>query len=192
MGIPFTTTGMTPISSTVTVNPGMTETVSTKWIPSMSGSQCVIIFLTDPDEIYEQQVSQRNVWVEEEPPCGMTRVFTFTVYNDSPFTATIDVGLITFDVPEEWQITVVPSPTLTVGPFSDEVVTVSVTIPCPVSLAGIYARNMRQMIQAQAGSVPTIDVEGYNKGVLVGGIELQFPATFVSDWRYLYLPILYE
>jgi len=190
MGIPFTTTGMSPYSSSVTVAPGMTETVSTNWIPSMSGHQCVIIYLTDPEGVYEPQESQRNIYIEDQPPCDQTQVFTFTVYNDSEFTATVDVGSITFNVPEEWKITVVPSPTLDIDPFSEEVVTVTVNIPCPSSFTEIYSQDSIQAIQAQAGSVPTIDVEGYNKGDLVGGIELQFPTAFDTLRRYIFLPII--
>lgn len=187
MGIPFTTTGMSPYSSTVTVDPGMTETVSTSWIPSMSGSQCVVISLKDPDEVYEPQWSQRNVNVEERPPCGATQVFTVTLYNDSAISATIDVGMMTFDVPEDWVITIVPSPTLVIDPYSEGILNVSVHIPCPPSMQASSAQEEMYLIQAQAGSVPTIDVEGYNKGVLVGGIELQFPGELE---RYIYLPII--
>jgi len=190
MGIPFTTTGMSPYSSTVTVARGMTKTVSTKWTPSMSGPQCVIIYLNDPDEVYEQQISQRNIYIEEQPPCDQTQVFTFTVYNDSEYTATVDVGSITFNVPEDWKITVVPSPMLDIDPLSEEVVTVTVNIPCPSSFTEIYSQDTVQSIQAQAGSIPTIDVEGYNKGVLVGGIELQFPRALDTLWRYIFLPII--
>lgn len=191
MGIPFTTTGMSPYASAVTVEPGMTETVTTNWIPSMSGHQCVIIKLTDPDEVYEPQESQRNIYIEDQPPCDHTQVFTFTVYNDSEYTATVDVGSITFNVPQDWKITVVPSPTLDLDPFSDEVVTVTVNIPCPSTYTEIFSQDTVQAIQAQAGSVPTIDVEGYNKGVLVGGIELQFPTALDTLWRYIFLPIIH-
>jgi hypothetical protein len=45
-------------------------------------------------------------------------------------------------------------------------------------------------LQQQAGSVATIDVEGYIKGELVGGIELQFGAAVAPDYEFLYLPVV--
>jgi hypothetical protein len=47
-----------------------------------------------------------------------------------------------------------------------------------------------QALQQEAGSVPTIDVEGYIDGELVGGIELQFPAQEEEGPRKIYLPIV--
>jgi hypothetical protein len=190
MGIPFTTTGMTPVSKTVIVSPMMTETVSVDWVPELSGYQCVIVHLSDPEGIYEAQESQRNVEVVDKPPCGEERVYTFTVRNDTPFTATVDLGLITFNVPADWQISIVPSGTLTLGPFSEATVEVHVTIPCPASEPfALYAERINT-IQAQAGSIPVIDVEGYIAGELVGGIELQFPLIPFPDEILHYMPIL--
>jgi hypothetical protein len=154
----------------------------------MSGHQCVLIHLTDPNEVYEPQESMRNVDIEEKPPCDTTQDFNLTIYNDSPIVVTIDVGTITFNVPDDWQITVVPSPTLEINPYSEGILTVYVTIPCPqTSLAASQWQSIHQ-IQSLAGSVPTIDVEGYNHGVLVGGIELQFPGALETLWRYIFLP----
>ena len=132
------------------------------------------IWLSDHAGVYEPQRSQRNVDVTERPPCNQTKVFTFTVYNDSPFTVTVDVGMITFNVPADWQVTVTPSPTLEIGPFDEGVVTVSVLIPCPPQSRAMFETQAIYAIQQAAGSVPTIDVEGYVKGELKGGIELQF------------------
>jgi hypothetical protein len=188
IGIPFTTTGMVPVSRTVALNPEMTTTVGVTWTPVRSGHQCVQIRLQDAQQIYEPQLSQRNVDVVERPPCGETKVFTFTVRNDSPFSATVDIGLVTFNVPADWEITVVPSDTLVLDPFSEGVVTVSVRIPCPPTLAAQQARQALSALQQRAGSVPTIDVEGYTEGGLVGGIELQFSPA--EGPRLLYLPVV--
>ena len=187
MGIPFTTTGMTPLTRSVSLDAYVTATTGVTWTPSISGHQCVLIELGDSEGIYEPQRSQRNVDVVERPPCGHTQVFTFTVYNDSLITATVDIGLITFNVPADWQVTTVPSDTLELGPGSEGVVTVTVKIGCaPTALAAKAARQITAL-QEQAASQPTVDVEGYIGGELVGGIEIQF----AGEARYiLYLPVV--
>ena len=190
MGIPFTTTGMTPYTRSVTLGPEMTTTASVDWVPELSGSHCVIVHLTDPEGVYEPQRSQRNVDVVERPPCGEEKVFTFTVYNDSPFTATVELGMITFNVPADWQVTTIPSDTLVLDPFSQGTVEVHVIIPCPPSLSSNQLHEMISTIQAQAGSVPVIDVEGYIEGELVGGIELQFPFVPEPEDYLIYLPLI--
>jgi hypothetical protein len=190
MGIPFTTTGMTPYTRSVTLNPEMRTMVSVDWVPELSGSHCIIIYLTDPEGVYEPQRSQRNVDVVERPPCGETRVFTFTVYNNSPMVATVDLGMITFNVPADWQVTTVPSDTLVLGPFSEGTVEVHVTIPCPPSASSALQLAMISNLQAQSGSVPIVDVEGYIEGDLVGGIELRFPQIPEPEVYLIYLPLI--
>ncbi|GAH09899.1 unnamed protein product [marine sediment metagenome] len=93
-------------------------------------------------------------------------------------------------MPEEWEVTTVPSDTLEVGPYEEGTVLVIVKIPCPTS---IQAKNDSQEIlrlQAEAGSVPTIDVEGYIDGELVGGIEIQLPADYTAPYYFLNLPVI--
>jgi hypothetical protein len=187
MGIPFTTTGMAPPTRTVTLGAGMTTTVGTTWTPPQGGHQCVQVRLRDPSGTYEPQLSQRNVDVTERPPCGVTKVFTFTVYNDSPFTVTVDIGMITFNVPADWEVTTVPSDTLVIGPFGEGMVTVLVHIPCPGSMTALRAQQEVAAMQQAAGGVPTIDVEGYVGGELVGGIEIQFE----PEWT-VYLPVVFR
>jgi len=115
-------------------------------------------------------------------------VFTVTVFNDTPISVTVDVGLITFNVPADWVITVTPSPTLEIGPFSSGLLHVSVTIPC-AAVGGANGLNAITLIQEAAGSVPTIDVEGYIEGVLVGGIEIQFEPPAAGPPK-IFLPIV--
>ncbi len=189
MGIPFTTTGMVPYTRSLTLSPAMTQTATVTWTPTQAGHQCVQVWLSDPDGVYEPQRSQRNVDVTERPSCNQTRVFTVTIYNDTPLTATVDVGLITFNVPASWQITITPSPTLELAPWGSGILTVTVVIPCSSrSLAG-YGMQVIDAIQQASGSVPTIDVEGYVDGELVGGIELQFTAPAVEQ-HWIYLPVV--
>ena len=121
--------------------------------------------------------------VVERPPCGQKLVYTFTVQNYSDLTATIEIGLITFDVPADWEVTVVPSGTLELGPYSEGVITVTVKIPCSLALQEVYA------LQEETGGVPTIDVEAYKNGKLVGGIELQLPEAAQDDFT-IYLPVV--
>lgn len=187
MGIPFSTTGMMPYTRSLTLGPEMTSTAWVSWTPTMGGPQCVRILLSDPNEVYGPQESQRNVDVIDQPPCGLTEAFTFTVRNDTIFTATVDIGLITFNVPEPWVVTTIPSDTLDLGPDTEGTITVTVHIPCPVTLQTIQNLQQIQALQQQAGSVPTIDVEAYSGGDLLGGIELRFEG---EEKRYIYLPII--
>ena len=190
MGLTFTTTGMIPSTLAVTLGPQEMITTEVGWTPTLTGHQCVLVRLTDHDGLYEPQESQRNVDVEERPPCGQTKVFTFTVYNDSPFTTTVDIGMITFNVPSNWDVTTVPSKTLEIGPYSEGVVRVVVRIPCPgTSLARSALRQIYEL-QAQAGGVPTIDVEAYIDGDLVGGIEIRLSGMDEEEVFGLSLPVI--
>jgi hypothetical protein len=188
IGIPFTSTNMAPKVRSVTLGPEMTATVDTAWTPVYTGSQCVRIRLNDSEGNYQRQESQRNVRVVERPPCDITQVFTFTVRNESPLPVTVDIGLITFDVPADWVVTTVPSDTLQLGANSKGVISVSVDIPCPTTLTDIKARREIAALQQAAGGVPTIDVEGYIDGDLVGGIEIQFPGF--GEGAVVYLPVI--
>jgi hypothetical protein len=185
-GIPFSITGVVPHTRTVTVGPGLTDTASVTWTPVLSGPQCIRVLLSDPDGIYEPQESMRNVDVIEEPPCGQPQYFYLTVYNDSAFTETVDVGLITFDVPAHWSVTTVPSDTLELGPYSEGTIEIIVVIPCAPTFQAMQARHRMYLLQQEAGGVPTINVEGYIDGELVGGIELRFSGR---GYR-LYLPLV--
>jgi hypothetical protein len=193
MGIPFSTTGMSPISRTVTVHPHVTNTAWVSWTPAMAGHQCVRVLLSDVEGRYEPQESQRNVDVEQRTFCG-TNTFTVTVHNDSPFTQTVDVGLMTFNVPPGWQVTTVPSGTMELGPFSEGAINLIVKIPCPSGgsdlLPGSRLSAWRvQTLQEAAGSVPTVDVEGYIEGELVGGIEIRFEGRV--EWPHgVFLPLI--
>jgi len=188
MGIPFSTTGIMTPTRWVTLTPGMTDTVTVTWIPVQSGHQCIRVLLSDFAGWYEPQESQRNVDVEERTFCG-TNVFSFTVYNDSPFTATVDIGLITFNVPAGWEVTTIPSDTLELAPFTSGVVMVVVKIPCPSTPSDMLGLQEMHVLQQEAGSVPTVDVEGYVAGDLVGGIELRFSSDV--EWPHaIYLPVI--
>ncbi|MFZ2098308.1 MAG: hypothetical protein WAV05_16885 [Anaerolineales bacterium] len=179
VGIPFTTTGMLPYTHTITLGPGMSDTPSVEWTPIQSGHQCVIVHLTDPQGIYEPQESQRNVDVIDNPACGVTQVFTFTVMNNSPVAVTLDIGMITFNVPPDWVVTTVPSGSVEIGPFDEQVIEVHVTIPCPKSLQDMLTSQKIKALQAESGGMSIIDVEGYIEGELIGGIELQFRTELV-------------
>jgi hypothetical protein len=190
IGIPFSTTGMVPPTRTVELGPLMSVTSTVTWTPTLAGHQCILVKLNDAANIYEEQWSQRNVDVERTPPCGMTKTYTFTVYNDSPFMVTIDIGMITFNVPADWQVTVNPTGTVQMGAFSSLEIDVSVNIPCAMSINAIQNTQEIAEIQQAAGSVPTIDVEAYKEGTLLGGIEIVFDDTYVPDFSSLFLPIV--
>jgi hypothetical protein len=187
MGIPFTTTNVVPPTRTMELGTAMTATAWVSWTPTYAGHQCVQVKVIDPEHEYEDLVSQRNVDVVRRPPCGQTKTFTFTVYNDSPLTVTVDIGLITFNVPANWQVTTVPSDTLELGPFSEGSVQVIVEIPCQLTLQAMRTMRETHILQQEADGLPTIDVEGYIDGELAGGIEIQFEE---DGFRMVYLPIV--
>jgi hypothetical protein len=187
VGIPFTTTGMVPPTRTLSIPPHVSRSADVTWTPTVSGHQCIQIIMTDPNGNYEPQRSQRNVDVTDRPPCGTTRVFSFTVYNDSPFTATVDLGLVTFNVPPDWTVTMVPSGTLDIGPFDEATIKVIVQIPCASTLATMLSGDELTALQEASGSVPTIDVEAYVDGELMGGIEIQFASP---EEEQVYLPVV--
>jgi hypothetical protein len=114
------------------------------------------------------------------------------VYNDSAFSNTVDLGLLTFNVPADWEVTTVPSDTMVLEPYSEGTVMVFVKIPCPPSFADIFNINRVQLIQQASRSVPVVDVEGYIKGGLVGGIELQFEPAAEPEKMYIYLPMFFR
>jgi hypothetical protein len=186
MGIPFSTAGMDPYTRTVEADPGTTVTTWVTWTPVFSGPHCVMVKLIDPEGDYEDVISRRNVDVEDQPPCGETRTFTLTVYNDQPTAVTVEIGKILFDVPADWQISTEPSETLELEPLTEGTILVTVIIPCPTTRQAVLAQQELAALQQGAGGVPTIDVEGYVDGELVGGIELQFPPR----WLYVYLPVI--
>ncbi len=189
VGIPFTTTNMDPYTRSLTLGPMITDTAWVTWTPVFSGSHCVMVKLIDPQGNREDIVSQRNVWVEERPPCGLTQVYTFTVYNDTSLTVTVDIGLITFNVPEDWTVTTVPTGTQQIGPFSELVIEVRVLIPCPSTLQAMAAVQEIRTLQEGAGGTPTINVEAYKNGKIVGGIELQLPEAAQDEFT-IYLPVV--
>ena len=77
---------------------------------------------------------------------------------------------------------------ITLVQISEEgVVTVTVKIGCAPTLQAMGIAAQMYALQAQAGSMPTIDVEGYIDGDLVGGIELQFSGEATYK---IYLPVL--
>ncbi|MDF1513406.1 MAG: hypothetical protein P1S60_06315, partial [Anaerolineae bacterium] len=190
IGIPFTSTGMVPPTRTVELGPLTSVTSTVAWIPTIPGHQCVLVKLNDVDGVYEEQWSQRNVDVQRTPPCGITKTYSFTVYNDSAFSATIDIGKVTFNVPASWQVTVNPTGTVEIAAFSQLEIEVTLHIPCPMTTQARLQQHNIASIQEQSGSTPIIDVEAYQDSTLIGGIELIFDDNYVPDFRNLFLPLV--
>ena len=65
----------------------------------------------------------------------------------------------------------------------------TVKIPCPSTSSDRLDLQDVRLLQEESGSVPTVDVEGYVAGDLVGGIEIQF-STDVEWPHATYLPII--
>jgi hypothetical protein len=189
MGIPFTTTGINPSHQTITLSPGLTDTVSSVWVPSLSGYQCVQILLSDPQGRYEPQVSQRNVDVVEAPAICGTSVYTFTLANPTPYTATITIGYLDFNLPPGWTYTVSPTE-VELGPNEQTVITVTIQIPCLHTHQAWQRQNRIAALQKEANAVPILDIEGYIQGELVGGVEYRFPSALQPLGLPLYLPLI--
>ena len=189
LGIPFTTTGMVPSHRSITLSPGVTDTVSIAWTPSLSGPQCVEIQLSDPQGLYEPQVSQRNVDVVEDPGICGTSTYTASLSNATPFTVTIDVGAISFNLPPGWTYTVSPTQVI-LGPYGYTVITVTINIPCLRTSEAWQLQRRIAAIQQESSSMPILDVEGYIDGELVGGVEFRFPSAWQPPGRVLYLPLI--
>jgi hypothetical protein len=183
MGIPFNSAGMVPPVQTVLLPPGSLTHVETKWTPTQSGHQCIVVKVRDPEGRFEPQESQRNVDVAEPPPCGETKVFFLTVYNDSPQPETIDLGLMTFDVPSDWEVRTEPSGTVQIPPYGELVVRIIVRIPCKPG------SQVADILRREGSGFPTINVEAYNDGKLVGGVEIQI-APGEGDVHAISLPLV--
>jgi len=191
LGIPFQSTGMDPITATVHLPPMSKAFANTLFTPTQAGHQCILIRLQDQMQIYQPQESQRNIDVSPRPDCGVTKVFSFTVYNDSPFTATVDIGMITFNVPSDWEVTTNPTGTLEIGPFSEAVVAVHVLIPCAPSPSLAAEMEAIRHLQGVSNSYPTIDVEGYIDNELAGGIRIVFDDGYPMGFH-LTIPLIFR
>jgi hypothetical protein len=188
MGIPFSTSGISPSEVELQVSPAMTATASVTWVPEFAGTPCVQVRLRDAQGIYGELISQRNVRVIEAPPCGASQTYTFTVQNATDHAVTVDVGTMTLNVPSDWEVTVEPT-SLVLAPGETATCTVTIKIPCPVTAGALAARETVRALQEAAGSVATVNVEGYAEGRLVGGIQLQFPTAEDAGWH-VYLPLV--
>jgi hypothetical protein len=177
---------MDPYTRTVQAGAGLTVTASVTWTPVFSGPHCVMVKLTDPAGNYEDVISRRNVDVVERPPCGATETFTLTVFNEQTTPVAVEIGMITFDVPADWQIVTDPSQTMELAGQTEGTILVTVMIPCATTRQAMLDQRTQATLQQGAGSVPTIDVEAYVGGELVGGIELQFPQERFT----VYLPLI--
>ena len=186
VGIPFTTTGIVPTSTVVTLGPGISTTVWAVWTPPTSGHWCIQILLQDPDNQYPEQRSQRNVDVERRSfiPC---QPFTkdFLLQNSTPLTVTVSIGASAINLPAGWTYSTNITETV-MGPFTSITVTVTITPPCGSALS--LLSPLVVMDTDGASGPPTIDVEGYtDDGELLGGIEIQLEGPLLNM---VYLPVV--
>ncbi len=185
-GIDFSNEGMSPISRTVQLDPGMTETVGVSWTPVNSGHQCVRVLLSDPSGRYEPQESQRNVDVAEKVTCGQL-IKTFTISNSTSLTVTVSIGTSAFNLPSGWTYVVDPT-NIELGPYESAQVIVTITIPCPTNALAMSLLQTVHSLQEMVGGIPTLNVEGYANGELIGGVQFQFSGEV--ELPKIYLPIL--
>jgi hypothetical protein len=186
MGLPFSTTGMVPITRTVTLNPEEAKVVSVQWTPQLSGHQCLRVLLHDQARRYRPQQSQRNVEVVERTICGEIQK-VFTLQNPLPTPITVTIGSNAINLPPGWTFTVDPPGPFVLEPFESVPVTLTIQIPCQPFAAGQAALPDIPSLPQETGSWPAISVEAIANGEMIGGIQLQFSPQVVIP---LYLPVI--
>jgi hypothetical protein len=180
-GIPFTTTGVVPTHTVVTLSPHMTTTVSAQWTPLFSGNVCVQILLTN-EGTGEFLRSQRNVDVIEVPenPCEPF-IKEFWLQNATSQTVTVTIGSNAINLPPGWTYSVDPEEVI-LGPYEGITVTLVITPPCGLLAQGVIS----SFAGLDADSPIKLRVEGYDQnGELVGGVEMQLIA---ATQQRIYLP----
>jgi hypothetical protein len=167
---------MSPITRSVTLNPEEVKVVGVTWTPALSGQQCVQVKLHDQGGIYDLQESRRNLEVIKDRICG-EKSFSFTLRNPTPEIIFTFLGTRALNLPSGWEYALHPPGPFELDPFESIAVTLTVSIPCPAGRA----------LQPQTGGTPTIDVESIYNGLLIGGVEVQFPRFALIP---LYLPAI--
>jgi hypothetical protein len=157
------------------------------WTPPSGGHWCIQIVLRDPDGQYPDQRSQRNVDVErrEYVPC---QPFTkdFWLQNSTPLTVTVSIGASAINLPPGWTYSTSITQTV-LGPNQGITVTVTITPPCSLA-SQAWLTPQGTLDTGGASGPPTIDVEGYVDGELLGGIEVQLEAA--PPEHKIYLPVM--
>ena len=72
-----------------------------------------------------------------------------------------------FNVPNDWEVSTNPSGSVQIDPFGELEVEVIVRIPCTPS------SQAADILRREGSGVPTINVEAYSDGRLVGGVEIR-------------------
>ena len=169
-GIPFTDTNIIPAYQVITLTPGFSGTVWARWTPPFDGHWCIRVALVDPAGEYPTQYSQRNVDVVREPfrPC---QPFTrdFRLENPTSLAVTVTLGSNAINLPAGWTYSTNITETV-LGPYQGITVTLTITPPCTT---GAAATMLAPLDTGGASGPPTIDVEGYVDGQLLGGIQVQ-------------------
>ena len=178
VGIPFTTTGIVTPSVVVTLGPGMSTTVSSRWTPPSSGPWCIQIKLQDPNNQYPEQVSQRNievergVWQQCEP---ITR--QFQLQNPLPTAITVMLGTNAINLPAGWTYSTDITETV-LAPGQSKMVAVTITPPCGHAVLG---RLPRTLLDTGGASGPIeINIEAYADGKILtqgAGIQIQLESV---------------
>jgi hypothetical protein len=186
-GIPFTNTNIVPTYRVITLGPGISKTVGVVWTPPLPGSWCILIKLLDPNNQYPEQLSRRNVHVEQRDwqPC-LPFNKDFWLQNSTPLTVTVSIGANAINLPPGWTYSTNITQTV-LGPYQGITVTLTITPPC--NLAKHTWLTPQGTLDTGGASGPaTIDVEGYVDGELLGGIEVQIAAA-PPEWK-IFLPLI--
>jgi len=186
-GIPFSTTGLVPANRSVTLGPLASTAAEAAWNPTLAGDQCFQARLTDPDGVFAPQLSQRNVHLKA-PPYGCEKVVeNFLVRNAAPQPTVVEIGVEALNLPPGWTHAVSPT-SLSLEPYQSAPVTVTMELPCSTGAPAGPSGPGIPGAPVEAIGHPVIRVEGYAKGQITGGIEIQFPRT-LPGW-FIYLPLI--
>ena len=142
-GIPFTTTGVVPTQTVLSLGAHMTTTISAQWTPPYSGDICVQILLNNP-ETGQALRSQRNVHVEQVPQTTCTPFSKeFWLQNSTALTVTVSIGVGTINLPPGWTYSADPDEAI-LAPYAGITVTLTITPPCAPGGAGASSRSPRR------------------------------------------------
>jgi hypothetical protein len=183
-GIPFSSVGVVPTQTVLSLGAQMTATVAAQWTPPHSGDFCVQILLNNPETKQEIR-SQRNVHVEQVPEKTCTP-FTkeFLLQNSTALTVTVSIGASSINLPAGWTWSADPTEAILL-PYESITVTLTITPPCALNAQG----NLVLAAPLPASDTPaTVQVEGYDQnGKLLGGVELQLVEVPKNIY---YLPLI--
>jgi hypothetical protein len=157
IGLPFT-----PIDhQLITIPPHDTVRVCTMWVPPTAGHFCVQIVLHDPQNLYVDQHSQRNLDVSQVLLPGVDAPLVFPVHNPLPYPTVITMSAMHVD---SFFDVFFDLPSFQLAPSQTQIVTAHVVrLPGPVPEPGTIVADLEATF-----------VDEQQQVKLLGGIRKEF------------------